>query len=250
MRRPIGSSGPSSPMSAGPSRSLTGRRTRSAWAKTWLDHVRAKTGVTPGIYASKSVLFSHDWTSVAKDYPLWVVQYPNYDDMGFKGEPWTDGWGFGTWDAPLVFQYTSSGRIAGYGGHLDLDLCYGDADDWRRRCAVAGTPAGTGEEVEEAAVDRANVAVQIMEHLVTCPEHGYSQAGRHGTSGCCDVQTDAGTIKVRKGDRDCSSAVCEAWELALKGTRPRGQDHTRELDRQHARDVRGKRALLVEADVV
>ncbi len=27
--------------------------------------------------------------------------------------------------------------------------------------------------------------------------------------------TDAGTIKVTKGDRDCSSAVCEAWELAL-----------------------------------
>lgn len=30
--------------------------------------------------------------------------------------------------------------------------------------------------------------------------------------------TDAGTIEVKKGDRDCSSAVCEAWELALAGT--------------------------------
>lgn len=68
------------------------------------------------------------------------------------------------------------------------------------------------------AISRANVAAQIMEHLCTCPEHGYSQPGRYGTSGYCTVHTDAGNIMVKKGDRDCSSAVCEAWELALKGT--------------------------------
>lgn len=68
------------------------------------------------------------------------------------------------------------------------------------------------------AISRANVAAQIMEHLCTCPKHGYSQPGRHGTSGYCNVKTDAGSIKVKKGDRDCSSAVCEAWELALAGT--------------------------------
>lgn len=68
------------------------------------------------------------------------------------------------------------------------------------------------------AISRANVAVQIMRHLCTCAEHGYSQPGRYGTSGYCSVSTDAGAIKVKKGDRDCSSAVCEAWELALAGT--------------------------------
>ena len=67
-------------------------------------------------------------------------------------------------------------------------------------------------------INRANVAAQIMEHLCMCPSHGYSQPGRYGTSGYCEVPTDAGVIKVKCGDRDCSSAVCEAWELALKGT--------------------------------
>ena len=67
-------------------------------------------------------------------------------------------------------------------------------------------------------IDRARVAVQIMTHLCECPSHGYSQPGRFGTSGYCDVQTDAGLIKVKRGDRDCSSAVCEAWELALAGS--------------------------------
>lgn len=187
------------------------------WAKRRLDRVREKTGVTPGIYTSKSVLFSYDWATVAKAYPLWVAQYPNYEDTGFTSEPWTDGWDFGAWDSPLIFQYTGTGRIPGYGGHLDLDLFYGTHDDWRRLCAVAGASAGTKEE-DVVSISRANVAAQIMEHLCSCPLHGYSQPGHHGTSGHCDVGTDAGTIKVTKGDRDCSSAVCEAWELALAGS--------------------------------
>lgn len=67
-------------------------------------------------------------------------------------------------------------------------------------------------------ISRANVAAQIMEHLCPCSLHGSSQPGRHGTSGHCSVNTDAGTIKVTKGDRDCPSAVCESWELALAGS--------------------------------
>lgn len=186
-----------------------------AWAKAWLDRVRAKTGVTPGIYTSKSVCFAYDWSSVAKTYPLWVAQYPDYEDTGFLDEPWTDGWDFGAWSDPLLFQYTGTGRIPGYSGHLDLDLFYGTKADWQRLCKAAGS---SSEEVKEVAISRANVAAQIMEHLCNCPEHGYSQPGRHGTSGSCSVNTDAGAVKVTKGDRDCSSAVCEAWELALAGT--------------------------------
>lgn len=64
-------------------------------------------------------------------------------------------------------------------------------------------------------MDAANIAAQIMEHLCTCPEHGYSQPGRYGTSGACAVKTDGGVVYVTKGDRNCSSAACESWELAL-----------------------------------
>lgn len=60
------------------------------------------------------------------------------------------------------------------------------------------------------AISKANVAAQIMEHLCNCAEHVYSQPEWHDTSGHCSVKTDAGTIKVAKGDRDGSNAVCEA----------------------------------------
>lgn len=68
------------------------------------------------------------------------------------------------------------------------------------------------------AISKANVAAQIMEHLCNCAEHVHSQPEWHDTSGHCSVKTDAGTIKVAKGDRDGSNAVCEAWELAVAGT--------------------------------
>jgi GH25 family lysozyme M1 (1,4-beta-N-acetylmuramidase) len=101
-----------------------------AWCKKWLDRVKAKTGATPGIYMSKSACNSRDWAAVAKEYPLWVAQYPNYDETGYKDEPWTDSTGFGAWKAPTIFQYTSSGKIPGYSAHLDLDLFHGDKEAW------------------------------------------------------------------------------------------------------------------------
>ena len=119
--------------------------------------------MTPGIYTSKSVLFSYDWALVAKTYPLWVAQYPNYEETGFKSEPWTDDWDFGAWESPLIFQYASTGRIPGYAGHLDLDLFYGTKADRKARCKAVGS--NTAEEVKEVAISRANVAAQIMEHL-------------------------------------------------------------------------------------
>ena len=67
-------------------------------------------------------------------------------------------------------------------------------------------------------VNRANVAAQVMEHLCGCPAHGYSQPGRAGSGGECAVATDAGVLRVCSGDRDCSSAVCDAWAAALSGT--------------------------------
>jgi GH25 family lysozyme M1 (1,4-beta-N-acetylmuramidase) len=201
-----------------------------SWAKAWCDRVYSKTGVKPGIYMSKSTCNAHDWSAVAKaGYFLWVAQYPDYSETGYNAKPWTDGSPFGAWGYPELFQYTSCGKIKGYSGRLDLDLFYGTAANWgsytQKGSAVAKAAATAKAAVSNAkstaktvVVSRANVAAQIMEHLCTCPEHGYSQPGRYGTSGYCSVKTDVGTIKVKKGDRDCTSAVGEAWELALEGT--------------------------------
>lgn len=102
-----------------------------SWAKRFLDRVHERTGVRPLIYMSKNVTRAYDWSSVAPTYGLWVAQYPDYKTTGYQSEPWTDSYGFGAWSAPTLFQYTSTGRISGYGGNLDLDLFYGTIDDWK-----------------------------------------------------------------------------------------------------------------------
>ena len=66
----------------------------------------------------------------------------------------------------------------------------------------------------------ANIAVANMEHLCICDLHGYSQGERWGRSenGSCFVECDGHTSEFWIGDRDCSSAVIDAWQEALVDT--------------------------------
>nr|DAF70063.1 MAG TPA: putative cytoplasmic protein [Caudoviricetes sp.] len=60
-----------------------------------------------------------------------------------------------------------------------------------------------------------DAAVAIMKHLVTDPDHGYSQIRRQGTSASqCEVVVDGHKFYVNRGDRDCSSAVINAFRAA------------------------------------
>ena len=103
-----------------------------AWAKAWLDRVYAKTGVRPLIYMSTSVVNAYDWSSVSKDYALWVAQYRdnnidvNYDMSNAGSMPdvnWPNGY--------AMWQWTSAGRLTGWGGNLDCNIFYGDANAWK-----------------------------------------------------------------------------------------------------------------------
>ncbi len=57
------------------------------------------------------------------------------------------------------------------------------------------------------------VASQIMEHLVTCANHGYAQDARYG-SGTESIVVDGQTYAFPGGDADCSSAVLRSYEAA------------------------------------
>lgn len=101
-----------------------------SYAKAFLDRVYERTGVRAFIYMSKSVT-TQGWSSVAKNHPLWVAQYADMLPVyGYQENPWTDGKGYGAWDKPTIFQYTSRGQLAGYSGNLDLDKAYIDKKGW------------------------------------------------------------------------------------------------------------------------
>ena len=106
------------------------------WCKKFLDHVKDKTGVISFIYMSKDMgCRSRNWSAVAKDYPLWGAQYANNDISGYQSKPWTSAAPWGAWSKVTIFQYTSHGRLPGWGRDLDLDLAYMDAGDWKNRAA-------------------------------------------------------------------------------------------------------------------
>ena len=118
----------------------------SAWGNlSYLDaliaKVKALTGVTPFIYSSASVF---PWDIVKKHgCGTWVAQYANMNATGLQNSPWNEG--AYTCD---IRQYSSCGRLDGWGGNLDLNKAYMDAATWQRFAASGGNaqPAPTPEK--------------------------------------------------------------------------------------------------------
>ena len=104
-----------------------------SWVKEWCDYVYQQTGVKPIIYCSQSIM--HNFTSIG-DYGLWVAQYANYNRTGYQSNPWNEGA-----YSCAIRQYSSTGRLSGYSGNLDLNKAYMDGDAWMAYAAVDGDPS-------------------------------------------------------------------------------------------------------------
>lgn len=120
------------------------------WAKEWLDRVYSLTGVKPVIYMSESVVNAYNWKAVADaGYGLWVAKYRDYNvdrnyDMSTAGKKPVVKW----WKFYMMWQWTSVGRLTGYSGNLDLDVFYGNADQWDAYVKCAEVTTG-GVQVDQ-----------------------------------------------------------------------------------------------------
>ena len=103
----------------------------AAAARKFLDRVYEKTGVRPLIYMSRSTLRTFNWTTVAAgNYGLWVAQYADNNPTGYQENPWLAAGGVSPFQVLAIHQYSSTGRLAGYDGNLDLDIFYGTPAAW------------------------------------------------------------------------------------------------------------------------
>lgn len=111
------------------------------WALRFLNRVYEKTHVKPSIYMSESVILGYDWSDVVKgDYGLWAAKYrDNIPDANYDMTNAGDAPSKGKWPFIMMWQWTSVGRLDGYSGNLDCDICYGDAKAWD---AYAGVKTG------------------------------------------------------------------------------------------------------------
>lgn len=100
----------------------------SAWGdvnylRDCVNRVKELTGIPPIIYASLSV-FPWD-VAMDCDCGTWVAQYADMNPTGYQENPWNEG-AFSC----AIRQYSSSGQLPGYGGNLDLNKAYMDANAW------------------------------------------------------------------------------------------------------------------------
>lgn len=91
----------------------------ASWAREFLDHVYARTGIRPLLYIQQSAAGTGKYDGIARArYGLWMAQYNRV--MSSR---------HGAWRKVAIWQYTSTG------GKLDKDRFYGTREDW---LALAG----------------------------------------------------------------------------------------------------------------
>ena len=83
--------------------------------------VKARTGIPPIIYVQASRYAQVAAVANRQNCGLWIAQYANMNPTGYQSKPWNEGA-----YACVIRQYSSSGRLPGYGGNLDLNKFYGD----------------------------------------------------------------------------------------------------------------------------
>jgi lysozyme len=118
------------------------------WAFEFLRKVETEWNCTPIFYSGASYINNTDCSILTK-YPLWKASYlSRYAYEGFQEDP-ADVWEDGDWTSKKIYQYTSEGRLPGWGSNLDLNKFYGSANDWDRYCGNEITQI-PGEAVNNA----------------------------------------------------------------------------------------------------
>lgn len=107
------------------------------WASKWIDIVSGALGRKVLIYMNLSEANKGHWGPVQGKSQLWLAAYPSSANQSWgpiNSVPTAHGWSVAIW------QYSSTGRLAGYGGDLDLNVFYGNLDAWGKLAAGGFTP--------------------------------------------------------------------------------------------------------------
>ncbi len=96
--------------------------------------VKARTGIPPIIYVQASRYAQVAAVANRQNCGLWIAQYANMNSTGYQRTPWNEGA-----YACVIRQYSSSGRLPGYGGNLDLNKFYGDGATYDKYVTGGGS---------------------------------------------------------------------------------------------------------------
>lgn len=118
----------------------------AAWGnEAYLEQVAARVkeriGVPPVIYVQASRYQQVKAVADRQNCGLWIAQYADMNATGYQQTPWNEGA-----YSCAIRQYSSAGRLDGWGGNLDLNKFYGDRAAWSKYAGGKGAsvrPAST-----------------------------------------------------------------------------------------------------------
>lgn len=93
-----------------------------------------RTNVIPLIYVQASAYGPVSAVAKKLNAGLWIAQYGSMDPTGYQIHPWNEGS-----YACVIRQYSSTGRLPGWGGNLDLNLAYMDRAAWMKYASPSGS---------------------------------------------------------------------------------------------------------------
>lgn len=146
-------------------------RIGTAGAKRFLDRIYELTGVRCIVYMSRSVCTEEDWSQIAPNHALWVAQYANNNPTGYQSDPWLPSGSFGAFKGCAIHQYTSTGRLNGYSGNLDLDIAYMDKAAWAKFANPSGKAQKPAQGTAAPSGSTLDLAVGVM-----CGDYGAGDA--------------------------------------------------------------------------
>lgn len=179
----------------------------SAWGDLgYLDavcrRIIERTGIVPLVYASKAV-FPWD-TAKALNAGNWVAQYANNEATGFQDAPWNEGA-----YSCAIRQYSSNGRLAGYGGSLDLNKFYGNKSAWQAyACPDGAEPEPVPEPVQpDTSTAPAGRTIDLIAHIA---ENGLDGQARKDYCGSRYDEVQAMIDHI--GSASADELADEVWE--------------------------------------
>ena len=145
------------------------------WCKEFCDRVHARTGINPVVYVQNSAV---DQVANLTDNGLWIAQYADNNPMGWVDSPWNT-----ITVNHIMHQYTSTGRIYGWSGPLDLSLFFGDANAWLAYAGATGQLAPTPQvQPQVQTYEQPSVQPSDTTYIVQAGDTLSEIATRYGTT--------------------------------------------------------------------
>lgn len=171
------------------------------WALKWLQIVERAYGCKPMIYMSENVANRYNWSAVAKgNYGLWCAKYkdtiPDYNwDMAMAGERPT----VKHWRTIALWQWTSVGRIDGYGGNLDCSIFYGDGNTWDKYVGIKEN----GGKVDAKPKTDQTYKYKVGDHVIFSTCYNSSSDLKNAAIPAADMLQNQGIITyIQEGARN------------------------------------------------